>query len=366
MTYFTVESARPRPVQVGLIGAGWMGAYHARSLAEKIPGAALAAIADPAVEPATKLAAELGVSNVTTDPADLLADPDIDAVVIAGPARFHAQLSIDAARAGKHVFCEKPGALTLEELAQVEEAVAAAGVHWQIGFNRRYAADFLASRRDIEAGTVGTPQLLRSVTRDPGNGSIPHAARIPQWTIFLETLIHDFDALNWYNPTAEPVSVHVTADALVEPSFKDAGFLDTAVVTVRYSNGAIAVAEANFSALYGYDVRGEVYGSAGMVQAGRATETAAVRYGADGLSAQTPRLNIELFADAYRDELADFAEHVRSRRDGEAAPDAGIPLTPGLPDARRALAIALACIESAQSGSTVAVAGATTQTALHA
>lgn len=103
-----------------------------------------------------------------------------------------------------------------------------------------------------------------------------------------------------------------------------------------------------------------------MVQAGRATETAAVRYGADGLSAQTPRLNIELFADAYRDELADFAEHFRSRRDGEAAPDSGIPLSPGLSDARRALAIAIACIESSQSGSQVAVAGATTQAALHA
>ncbi|AXJ09477.1 Gfo/Idh/MocA family oxidoreductase [Arthrobacter sp. PM3] len=358
MTYLPVASARPAPVRIGLIGAGWMGAYHARSLALRIPGASLAAIADPAVAVAEELAAELGVARVTPDPADLFADPGIDAVVIAGPARFHAQLSIDAARAGKHVFCEKPGALDLEELARVEEAVAAAGVHWQIGFNRRYAADFLAARREVAAGTVGTPQLLRSLTRDPGTGSIGHAARIPQWTIFLETLIHDFDALNWFNPGAEPVSVHVTADALVEPSFKDAGFLDTAVVTVRYANGAIAVAEASFSALYGYDVRGEVFGSAGMVQAGRATETAAVRYGAAGLSAQTPRLNIELFHDAYTDELADFAEHVRSRRDGAAAPEHGVPLTPGLGDARRALAIALACIESARTGATAAVADA--------
>jgi myo-inositol 2-dehydrogenase/D-chiro-inositol 1-dehydrogenase len=151
--------------------------------------------------------------------------------------------------------------------------------------------------------------------------------------------------------------VHVTADALVEPSFKEAGFLDTAVVTVRYANGAIAVAEASFSALYGYDVRGEVFGSAGMVQAGRATETAALRYGAGGLSAETPRLNIELFADAYRDELADFAAHVAALRDGAPAPDHGVPLTPGIDDARRALAVALACIESAQTGATAVVPG---------
>ena len=98
----------------------------------------------------------------------------------------------------------------------------------------------------------------------------------------------------------------------------DQGFLDTAVVTIRYSNGAIAVAEANFSALYGYDIRGEVFGSKGMVQAGRATETAARRYTADGMSADTPRLNVELFRQAYTDELVDFADAVRARRDGAA------------------------------------------------
>lgn len=357
MTYLPVASARPEPVRIGLLGAGWMGAYHARSLALRVAGSDLVAIADPALGAAEELAAELGVPRVTPDAADLFADPEIDAVVVAGPARFHAELSIAAARSGKDVFCEKPGALDLEELARVEEAVAAGGVHWQIGFNRRYAADFLAARRDMAAGSVGTPQQLRSLTRDPGTGSLPNAAMVPRWTIFLETLIHDFDALNWFNEDAEPVSVNVMADALVEPSLRDSGFLDTAVVTVRYSNGAIAVAEANFSALYGYDVRGEVFGSQGMVQAGRATETSALRYGAEGVSAKTPRLNIDLFADAYTDELADFAEHVRARRDGSAAPDHGIPLTPGLEDARRALAIARACIHSVETGGTATIVG---------
>lgn len=355
MPYVSVDRAQPEPVRVGLIGAGWMGAYHARSLALRVPGARLTAIADPALDTARAVAAECGVDRISADPADLLSDPDVDAVVIAGPARFHAPLSIAAAEAGKDVFCEKPGAVDLAELASVEAAVADAGVHWQIGFNRRYAADFLAARRDVEAGLVGTPQLLRSLTRDPGTGSIPTAAKVPPNTIFLETLIHDFDTLNWYNAGAEPTSVYVVADALVEPGLRSAGFLDTAVVTIRYDNGAIAVAEANFSALYGYDVRGEIFGSAGMVQAGRATETAAVRYGADGLGAQTPRLNIELFADAYTDELVDFVAHVRARRDGVAAPDAGVPLTPGIADARRALVLAHACIESLRTGLPVTV-----------
>lgn len=355
MTYRSVTSTRPAPVRIGLIGAGWMGTFHARSLALRIPGAELAAIADPAAGPAEALAAELGVAHVTADPADLAADPDTDAVVIAGPARFHAELAIAAALAGKHVFCEKPASLDLDEFARVGEAVAASGVHWQIGFNRRYAADFLAARRDIAAGVIGTPQLLRSLTRDPGTGHLPNPARIAPWTIFLETLIHDFDALNWFNSGAEPVSVHAVADALVEPDLKKSGLLDTAVVTIRYDNGAIAVAEASFSALYGYDVRGEVFGSAGMVQAGRPTETAAARSTADGRAASTPRLNVELFADAYTAELADFTEHVRARRDGGPVPDHDVPLTPGLADARRALAVARACITSVQTGGTVSV-----------
>ncbi|MGA7204090.1 MAG: Gfo/Idh/MocA family oxidoreductase [Specibacter sp.] len=340
-----------RIVRLGLVGAGWIGAFHAESVARRIPGVMLEAIADPMVENARTLAGRLGVAKVTADPADLFADPAIDGVIIASPVRFHAQLISAAARAGKHVFCEKPAGLTVAELDVALADVERAGVHFQVGFNRRYAQDFLAAKRDIAAGVVGRPQLLRSLTRDPGTGSIPGAAKTPPWTVFMETLIHDFDTLNWFNEGAEPVEVYAVADALVEPGFKDQGFLDTAVVTIRYDNGAVAVAEANFSALYGYDIRGEVFGSKGMVQAGRSTETAARRFTAEGLSADTPRLNIELFKQAYTDELADFAAGLAGR---PGVPGPGT--TPVGVDARRALATALACIESVRTGAPAAVA----------
>ncbi|MEZ2389412.1 Gfo/Idh/MocA family oxidoreductase [bacterium RCC_150] len=356
MAYIEQHSAGvPAPVRLGLIGSGWMGAFHGESVARRVPGAILAAVADPNVESAGAVAAQLGTAKVTADAADIFADPEIDGVIIASPARFHSALITQAAAAGKHVFCEKPAGQSLEELDAALAAVDQAGVHFQIGFNRRYAADFRAAKKDIAAGIAGQPQLLRSLTRDPGTGSIGHAARVPAWTIFLETLIHDFDTLNWFNEGAEPVEVYAVADALVEPGLRDQGFLDTAVVTIRYSNGALAVAEANFSALYGYDVRGEVFGSKGMVQAGRATETAALRYTADGLSAETPRLNVELFREAYTDELVDFAAAVRARREGGQPPSYAFTLTPGAADARRALAMALACIESVQRGAPVAV-----------
>jgi myo-inositol 2-dehydrogenase/D-chiro-inositol 1-dehydrogenase len=356
MAYLTHQlAATPAPVRIGLIGSGWMGAFHAESIARRVPEAVLAAIADPNLESAEALAASLGTAKVTASADDILADPEIDAVIIASPARFHAALISQAAAAGKHVFCEKPAGQGLDELDAALAAVETAGVHFQIGFNRRYAEDFQAAKKDLAAGIAGQPQLLRSLTRDPGNGSIPHAARVPAWTIFLETLIHDFDTLNWFNEGAEPVEVYAVADALVEPGLRDQGFLDTAVVTIRYSNGAIAVAEANFSALYGYDIRGEVFGSKGMVQAGRATESAARRYTAEGLAANTPRLNVELFRQAYTDELADFAAVVQARRDGTPPPSGDFTLTPGGTDARRALAVALACIESVKQGNPVAV-----------
>jgi myo-inositol 2-dehydrogenase/D-chiro-inositol 1-dehydrogenase len=356
MAYLTQNPAGvPAPVRIGLIGSGWMGAFHADSIARRVPGAVLAAIADPNTESAEALAQSLGTAKVTASAEDILADPEIDAVIIASPARFHATLIAQAAAAGKHVFCEKPAGQGLDELDTALAAVEEAGVHFQIGFNRRYAADFQAAKTDLAAGVAGQPQLLRSLTRDPGNGSIPNAGRVPAWTVFLETLIHDFDTLNWFNEGAEPVEVYAVADALVEPELRDQGFLDTAVVTIRYSNGAIAVAEANFRALYGYDIRGEVFGSQGMVQAGRATETAARRYTAEGLSADTTRLNVELFRQAYTDELADFAALVRAQRDGTPPPSGAFTLTPGAADARRALAMALACIESVKRGAPVAV-----------
>ena len=117
----------------------------------------------------------------------------------------------------------------------------------------------------MTAGAIGTPQLMRSLTRDPG---LAHPAGVPPWTVFLQTLIHDFDTLLWLNPGAEPVEVYASADALVAPDFKEAGLLDTAVVLITFDNGARAVAEASFSATYGYDVRGEIFGSAGVVSNG--------------------------------------------------------------------------------------------------
>src|SRR3954449_1036988 len=183
---FGSEASLADPVRVGLIGAGRIGASHATLLARRVSGARMTAIADPRPGVAERLADPLGCRAVDTAEA-LFADADIEAVVIAASSQVHADLVVAAADAGKAVFCEKPMGMKLDEIDRGIEAAERAGVPLQVGFNRRFAADFAAAHQLVVEGGVGTPQLMRSVTRDPELAD-PGAA-VPPWTIFTQTLI---------------------------------------------------------------------------------------------------------------------------------------------------------------------------------
>ena len=328
-------------IRIGLVGAGRIGTSHAELLARRVPGASLRAVADPRPQAAAALAARYGCEAVC-EPARLFADPGIDAVVIAASAEAHAELIMAATAAGKAVFCEKPMGLTLDDVDHAIAAASLARVPLQVGFNRRFAPDFAAARQVVVEGGIGTVQLMRSVTRDPG---LANPAGVPPWTVFLQTLIHDFDILLWLNPDADATSVYATADALVAPDFKDAGLLDTAVVVITFDNGAIGTAEASFSAAYGYDVRAEVFGSAGMLTAGDTARSSLIRYDRAGRHADTVRGDVELFRGAYTAQFVEFCDAVREGR---------APAVTGQ-DARRALVLALASIESVKTGVPVPV-----------
>jgi myo-inositol 2-dehydrogenase/D-chiro-inositol 1-dehydrogenase len=329
------------PVRFGLIGAGRIGTFHATTLARRLTEAELLIVADPAEGAAERLAAPLG-AEATTDVDAVFADERVEAVAITCSSTAHAELVMRAAAAGKAVFCEKPMAMTLDEADAAIAACERAGVPLQVGFNRRFAADFAAAKRIVDGGGVGTPQLLRSLTRDPG---LSNPGAVPAWTIFTQTLIHDFDTLNWLNAGATAVEVNAMADALVAPDFKGSGLLDTAVVTIRFDNGALATAEANFSAAYGYDVRGEVFGSAGMVTVGTPAQLTVRHWSSAGVVGPTTRADTELFPDAYAAELASFCQAVRQ----------GTPTVVGSHDARAALRIALACVASIERGGPVRI-----------
>jgi myo-inositol 2-dehydrogenase/D-chiro-inositol 1-dehydrogenase len=334
--------ASQTPIRIGLVGAGQIGTFHASSIAHRVVDATLAMVADPAPGAARQLAEQYGARS-SDDPAALITDPYVDAVAIAAPARTHTELIVGAVAAGKPVWCEKPMAVTLADADRAIRAAADAGVPLQVGFNRRFDAGFKAAHDAVVAGHIGTVQLMRSLTRDPG---LSNPGGVPPWTIYLETLIHDFDTLAWLNPGAAPVEVCAMADALVAPDFKDNGLLDTSVVLIRWDNGAMSTAEASFSATYGYDVRAEVFGSNGMVIAGDQLSTTAWVFGPDGMRAETARMNTELFVGAYTAELQAFVDAVRH---GTPPPVTG-------EDAKRALTIALAAIKSIQQNRLVRIA----------
>jgi myo-inositol 2-dehydrogenase / D-chiro-inositol 1-dehydrogenase len=323
-----------RELNIGLIGAGRMGTFHGETIAKRIPQANLYAVADPVPGAAESFIEKLHINaKAYTDPMELIQDENIDAVVIASPARTHASNVLAAINHGKAVFCEKPMAINMEEANSILEAVEENKSLVQVGFNRRFDQAFRAAHEEIVAGKIGTPQLLKSNTRDP---KLNGAESIPEWTIFLETMIHDFDTLMYLNPGAKPVEVYAAADALIRPELKEKGLLDTAVVTVKFDNGAIATADANFQAVYGYDVRGEVFGSEGMLTTGGLRLSNLTRYNKDGVSYDTIRYDQDLLFAAYVSELASFTDSVINKE----------PTVVNAEDAVWALKIALASIES--------------------
>lgn len=303
-------------IDIAVVGTGRIGTHHTRALVEDVPGARVVAVVDPAVERARALADEHGIPHALADFSQALDLESLDAVVISTPLPTHRPLIEQAAGAGLHVFTEKPIAGSVADARAAVEAADEAGIVFQVGFNRRFAESWARSHQVVAGGGIGTVQRVHSITRDPG----PFEAdpfRIAAGTIFRETLIHDFDTIGWFMGEAKPVGVYAVADALVAPQARAEGFLDTAVVTIRYDNGAIATAEASFSAMYGYDVRGEVFGSAGMMQMGTPASTDARRFDANGMHAVTAGIDTTRFHAAYVAEFAAFARAVG----GEALPD---------------------------------------------
>lgn len=323
--------------RVAVVGAGRIGRHHARMLAGgEVAGLELSVLADPLAPDLEGLAGELGVGRTVRDPLEVAGDESVDAVVITAPARLHPELIEAFAGAGKHIFTEKPLGITVADANRGAAAVDGAPIVFQVGFNRRFSESWARAKKAVEAGAVGAVHRIHSITRDPGP-YVGDPARTAPGTVFNETLIHDFDTICWLNAGSEPVDVYAVADALVVPQARESGFQDSAVVVIRFDNGAIATAEASFAAMYGYDLRGEVFGSAGMVQMGDPTNSAARLFDASGLHAETAGTDESRYHAAYRGEFQAFSDRV-------AGKDVSAP---GVADGLRAQWIAAASIVSA-------------------
>lgn len=247
---------------IGIIGAGRIGKVHAKNIATYIPEMTLKTIADPFMnEEIEAFAARYGIANTTKDAADIFSDPEIEAVVICSSTNTHASFIIEAAKAGKHIFCEKPIDYDLTRVHEAIDAAKEAGVKLQIGFCRRFDHNHRAVYEMVQDGLVGDVNLVKISSRDPAPPSIDYVK--VSGGIFYDMMIHDFDMARFL-AGSEVTEVHTYGSVLVDPAIGEAGDVDTAVVTLTFENGAIGVIDNSRQAVYGYDQRVEVFGSAGM------------------------------------------------------------------------------------------------------
>ncbi|QHQ60456.1 inositol 2-dehydrogenase [Anaerocolumna sedimenticola] len=289
-------------LNIGIIGAGRIGKVHAESITYHVKEAQVAAIADPYMNEATTgWAKSLGIPNIYTDYKDILKDSSIDAVLICSSTDTHADIAIEAIKANKHVFCEKPISQDLSKIKAVMDVLAGSNVKFQVGFNRRFDHNFEAVRNAVSEGKIGDVHIVKVTSRDPDAPPIEYVK--VSGGMFLDMTIHDFDMVR-YLTSSDVVEVYANGTALVNPAIKDAGDIDTAIITMKLSNGALAVIDNSRKADYGYDQRAEVFGSKGQVAVTNDSGSTAVISTASGVTGEKP---LYFFLERY---MASFSKEV--------------------------------------------------------
>jgi myo-inositol 2-dehydrogenase/D-chiro-inositol 1-dehydrogenase len=299
---------REKKLRIGIIGAGRIGRVHAESLAFRIPEAAPSAIADINGDAAQEVAERCGIPRVATDSKEILNDPAIDAVLICSPTETHANLIVGAARAGKHVFCEKPIDHSLSNIDRALQEVKRSGVKLQVGFNRRFDANFVRVHNAIVQGEIGTPHLMHIVSRDPGPPPLSYIKT--SGGIFLDMTIHDFDMARFLVGD-EVESIYATGGVRVDPEIGRAGDLDTAVIVLQFKNGVIGTIDNSRKAAYGYDQRVEILGSKGAIATENCYPNQAILSTAAAIQRDLP-LNffMERYTESFVSELRAFVQAV--------------------------------------------------------
>lgn len=292
-------------LRIGVIGAGRIGKLHSNNLANRVPNAQLVCISD-VYEPAAKAQAEkLGIAY-TTDYHDILNDPTIDAVFICSSTDTHSPISIEAAKAGKHIFCEKPIDHDLDKIKAVLEEVKKSGVKYQVGFNRRFDRNFKHVHDVVKNGGIGDVHIVKVTSRDPEAPPISYVK--VSGGIFVDMTIHDFDMVR-YLSGSEVDEVSTFGACLVDPEIGKAGDVDTCIINLRFRNGALGVIDNSRQAVYGYDQRIEVFGSRGCITADNETANNTTYYTADGVMKEKPLwFFLERYNDAFIQEETEFVK----------------------------------------------------------
>lgn len=297
-------------LKIGIIGAGRIGKVHLESISYHVKNATVTAMADPFMNEETeKLIRSYGVSKVTKDYKDILNDKDIDAVLVCSSTDTHAAISIEAINAGKHVFCEKPVDHSIEKIQAVADALKEhPDIKFQVGFNRRFDHNFAAIRKAYDDGKIGEAHILKITSRDP---EPPNPAYIKvSGGIFLDMTIHDFD-MACFLTDSDVEELYVNSAVLVDPAIGEQGDVDTAIITMKMANGALAVIDNSRKAAYGYDQCAELFGSKGMVATSNDTVSSAVISNADGVTGEKPLFFfLERYMGSFSEEMRQFTEAV--------------------------------------------------------
>jgi myo-inositol 2-dehydrogenase/D-chiro-inositol 1-dehydrogenase len=323
-----------KKLKLGVIGTGRIGKVHIATLVQSVPQAEVVAVADLNIQSATEVAKSFGIGAVYDSHSNIINDPEIEAVIICSSTDTHAKYIVEAARAGKHIFCEKPVDLSLDIIQAAIDAVRTAGVKLMVGFNRRFDPNFMKIRKLISEGRIGDPHILKITSRDPAPPPAEYSA--VSGGMFMDMTIHDFDMAR-YIVRSEVTEVYTSAAVLVDPAIGRAGDVDTAVINLTFANGALGVIDNSRKAVYGYDQRVEIFGSKGMITTDNNYPENHRFYSNDGIHGSLP-LNffMERYLDSYANEMKIFCDAVIN--------DLSMPV--GGEDGLKSVAIAMAAKKS--------------------
>ena len=330
-------------LKIGVVGCGRIGKLHINNLINSVPGVEVAAVADPMLDKsgAREWLAERGITTVSTDFMDVVNNPEVEVVFVCSSTDTHCQVSMEAVKAGKHVFCEKPIDYDIDKIKALLALVEEKGVKFQVGFNRRFDHNHKAVADAVKDGTVGDPHIVIVSSRDPEPPPASYVA--VSGGIFYDMMIHDFDMVR-YVTGSEAVEISAVGSCLVNPNLQEESGIpdvDTAVVTMKMANGAIAVINNSRQAVYGYDQRVEVFGSKGMASDGNDLVNTATVMTVDGAVSQKPLwFFLERYNTAFVEQVKCFVDSIVNDK----------PVVVGAVDGLKPVLIAAAATESCRNG----------------
>lgn len=300
-------------LNIAVIGSGRIGKIHIANLLQHVAGARVVAVSDPLIDDSADWLSAMGVRAQYKDHRKMLAAETLDAVFVCSSTDSHLQIITELARAGKHIFCEKPIDVSAEGVKEILRVVEDAGVTFQVGFNRRFDHNFAALQQRVQSAEVGVLHLIKITSRDPAPPPIEYIRT--SGGIFLDMTIHDFDMIRFLSGS-EVRSLSVAGAALIDPAIAEAGDIDTALITLWLENGALALIDNSRQAVYGYDQRVEVFGSKGMMRVENDLPSTLRVLTAEGERGEKPlHFFLERYAQAYRSEAESFVDAVLAERE---------------------------------------------------